>query len=212
MFINGPKYIIPCQRRFTRRSNDKTVKFEYENIPEIVKNCLNRNQMSLTDERAQRAFPELEQLIHDIYSKPLSRRLRRRARCEHKIVKRLQQIIRQRSSDVIICRIDKNPGFYIGKATTIASKAQEYMATTEAYDEISADQCPLIANFNAVTKLLNSLFKQHVITKQQYDKLSPNIDKIELAHFHGLPKVHKVKFVLLLCTYNLYYSCSFFFL
>ena len=167
MFVNGPKYIIPCQRRFTRQSNDK-----------IVKDCLNRNQMSITDERAQRAFPELEALIRDIYSKPLSRRLRRRARCEHKIVKRLQQIICQRSSDVIICRVDKNPGFYIGKAATIASKAQEYMTTTEAYEEISADQCPLSESFNAVTELLNYLLKQHAITKKQYDELSPHIGKI----------------------------------
>ena len=166
MFVNGPKYIIPCQRRFTRRSNDKLVKFEYEKIPKIVKDCLNRNQMSLTDERAQRAFPELENLIRDIYSKPLSRHLRRRARCEHKIVKRLQQIIRQRSSELIICRVDKNPGFYIGKAATIVSKAQEYMTTTEAYKEISADQCPLAENFNAVTKLLNYLFEQQAITKK----------------------------------------------
>jgi hypothetical protein len=195
MFTNGPKYIVPCQSRFSQRSQKKMLATEYETISTIVKKCLDNNQTSITDERAKRAFSELEHLICDLHSKPLSRRLRRRARCEQKIVKDLRQLLRDRP-DVIICRIDKSPGFYIGKAATIASKAQEYMVTTKAYEEISTGHCPLADNFNAVMKLLNHLLKEGALTKKQHDKLSPKPDTLELAHFHGLPKVHKVKLFL----------------
>jgi hypothetical protein len=208
MFINGPKYIIPCQRSVTRRSIDRIVKLEYEKISASIKTCLGNNQMSITDERAKQAFPELEHLIYDLYSKPLSQRLRKRARHEHKIVKDLQQLLRQRP-DIIVCRIDKGPGFYIGKSATIASKAQEYMTTTEAYEEITTGQCPLAENYNAVTKLLNHLLKQGAITKKQYDKLSPKMTNLELAHFHCLPKVHKVKFLLYYVHNLLYFSTCF---
>jgi len=195
MFINGPKYIIPCQQRFSRQSNDQIVKLEYEEILTSVKTCLGNNQMSITDERAKQTFPELEHLIYDLYSKPLSRRLHRRARREHKIVKDLQQLLHQRP-DIIVCRIDKGPGFYIGQTATIASKVQEYMMGTEAYEEITTGHCPLAENYNAVTKLLNQLLKEGAITKKQYDQLSPKIANVELDHFHCLPKVHKVKFLL----------------
>ena len=78
---------------------------------------------------------------------------------------------------------------------TIVSKAQEYMMTTNAYEEITTGYCPLAENFNAVMKLLNHLLKQRVITQKQFEKLCPKTTDLELAHFHCLPKVHKVRFV-----------------
>ncbi len=78
----------------------------------------------------------------------------------------------------------------------VTSKAREYMITTEAYEEIATGQSPLAENYNAVMKLLNHLLKQGAITKKQYEKLSPKMTNLELAHFHCLPKVHKVKFLL----------------
>jgi hypothetical protein len=54
-------------------------------------------------------------------SKPLSRRLYRRTRRQHKQVKRLQTFLRSRP-DIIICQVDKNPGFYIGDTVTTKSR------------------------------------------------------------------------------------------
>jgi hypothetical protein len=199
ILINGSKYIIPCQSRFSQKSIDELVKTEFERVSKTVKKCLNDNRMSITDERAKRAFPELERIIHDLYSKPLSGKLRRRACREYKRVKRLQQLLRSRP-DIIICRIDKNPAFYIGNVATIAAKAQEYMDKTGAYQEITDGHCPLANNLRAVQTLLDYLVKQKAITKSQSDKLLPSLDKLELAHFHGLPKVHKVKTFFSCCT------------
>ena len=148
--------------------------------------------MSISDERAKRAFGELEKLLDDSYRKPISRRLYRRARRQYKQVKQLQKLLRERP-DIIICQMDKNPGFYIGDARTIELKAYEYMRTTKAYREITNNQSPLADNLQTVQNLLPDLLQQKAITKELHDKLYPKMNKLELAHFHGLPKVHKVK-------------------
>ena len=148
--------------------------------------------MSISDERAKRAFGELEKLFEDSYRKPISRRLYRRARRQYKQVKQLQKLLRERP-DIIICQVDKNHGFYIGDAHTIELKAYEYMATTKAYREITNNQSPLADNLQTVQNLLTDLLQQKAITKELHDKLYPKMNKLELAHFHGLPKVHKVK-------------------
>jgi hypothetical protein len=194
MFTNGLKYVIPCQNRFSRRSKKKMIENEYETISKIVKKCLDQNQTSITDERSKQAFSELEHIINDLYRKPLPRRLYRRAQREYKKVQCLQKFLPSRS-DIIICQIDKSPGFYIGDAATITLKAYEYMTTTKAYQEIADGHSPLADNLRTVETLIQNLLQQHAITKELYDKLYPKMNNLELAHFHGLPKVHKVKFL-----------------
>jgi hypothetical protein len=191
MFTNGLKYVTPCQSRFSRRSKKKMIENEYEAMSKVVKKCIDQNQTSITDDRAKQAFSELEHLINDLYRKPLPRRLYRRAQREYKQVKYLQQFLRQRP-DIIICQIDKSPGFYIGDTATITLKAYQYMTTTKAYQEITDGHSPLADNLRSVQTLLDNLLQQGAIDQDLYDKLYPKMDKLELAHFHGLPKVHKV--------------------
>jgi hypothetical protein len=191
MFTNALKYVIPCQSRFSRRSKKKMIDNAYETISKIVKKCLDQNQTSITDEQAKRAFSELKHLINDLYRKPLPRRLYRRAQREYKQVKCLQKFLVSRP-DIIVCQIDKGPGFYIGDTATIAFKANEYMTTTKAYKEIPGGHSPLADNLRSVQTLLENLLQQGAIDKDLYDKLYPKMNKLELAHFHGLPKVHKV--------------------
>ena len=204
MLINGLKYIIPCQSQFSRKSTDEVIKSEYERISAIVKRCLNNNQMSATDAKAKAAFAELEKMMPNFYSKPLSRKLQQRAIREHRRMKRLRRLLRSRP-DIIICRIDKNPAFYIGRAAIIAAKAQEYMDTTEAYQEITDGRSPLADHLRAVQRLLNYLVSQKAIDAAQRDQLLPNLNRLELAHFHTLPKVHKVRMIFslrqLLCCF-----------
>lgn len=191
MFTNGLKYIAPCQSQFSRRSKKKMVQSEYETISKVVQKCLGDNQMSISDERAKQALPELKHLINDRYRKPLSRRLYRRARREYQQVRSLRKFLSNRP-DIIVCQIDKSPGFYIGDAATMELKAYQYMTSTKAYEEISSDQCPLVDSLRSVHTLLHSLLQAGAISKDLYDKLYPTISESELAHLHGLPKVHKV--------------------
>ncbi|CAM4987290.1 unnamed protein product [Rotaria socialis] len=190
ILIYGRKYIIPCQSRFSRQSMDEIAKSEYEATSDTTKKSLGSNQMSITDERANKAFPELEQTIKDIHSKPLPSKLYRRARREQRTVKRLQKLLHTRS-DIIVRRVDKGEGFYIGNAATMDDKTEEYMNKTEAYQELPTDHYHLVDILRSTEAVLDYLVKKKAITKSQRDKLLPNVDKMELAYLYALPKVHK---------------------
>ncbi|CAF3341905.1 unnamed protein product [Rotaria socialis] len=190
MLTNGRKYIIPCQSYFNRQSRNDLAKINYERISNIAKECIGKHQMSVSDERAKLAFRELEQMIQELYTKPLSRKLYRRARHEYRIVKRLQKLIRTQS-DIIIRRIDKGEGFYLGRKTTMDMKTQEYMNKTEAYQVITTDQCPLMNILHSVENLLDYLLKNKAITSDRRKKLLPDVNKLELAYLYTLPKIHK---------------------
>ncbi|CAM4973025.1 unnamed protein product [Rotaria socialis] len=190
MLKNGRKYIIPCQSYFNRQSRNDSAKKEYERISNIAKECIGKHQMSITDERAKQAFGELEQMIQELYTKPLSRKLYRRAQREYRIVKRLQKLIRTQS-DIIIRRVDKGEGFYLGRKTTMDFKTEEYMNKTEAYQVVTTDQCPLMDILRSVENLLNYLVKHKAITLDRRKKLLPDVNKLKLAYLYTLPKIHK---------------------
>jgi hypothetical protein len=66
------------------------------------------------------------------------------------------------------------------------------MLKTETYEEISNGRCPLADNLHSLQTLLAYLVTKLALTTKQNQRLSPNITTLELAHYHGLPKPHKV--------------------
>jgi hypothetical protein len=191
MFINGFKYIIPCQSRFSRQSIDQIITEQYQKISSKVKDCLQDHRIPIADERAKQAFSGLERIFNEFQLQKLSKKLRRRAQYEHKIVRSIQRVIHRRS-DIVVRRTDKNKVFYIGKAVDFTSKAEKYMVKTEAYEEIANGRCPLADNLSAVKTLLKYLVTKKALIQKQADRLSPKLDSLELGHYHGLPKPHKV--------------------
>jgi hypothetical protein len=141
---------------------DELVKADYETISTTVKKCLADHLMSGSDDRATVAFSDLQRMLSDLYSRPPSRKLYLRARREHRRMKRLQRLLRSRP-DITLCRIDKNPAFYLGSTAMLATKAQEYMTTTAAYREIQDGRCPLADHLHAVRTLLDYLLSRKVI-------------------------------------------------
>jgi hypothetical protein len=192
MFINGLKYIIPCQSRLcSRKSMDDIISEQYRNMSTIIKDGLQDNGIFTGDPKSRQAFSTLAHILKEIYSKPLSKNVLRRGQYEYKIVQSIQRILRQRP-DIVIRRTDKSKVFYIGKADDFERKAQEYMLKTQAYEEMTDGRCPLADNLHAVQTLLHYLMSKNVLTKKQCNKLLPNLNKLELGHYHGLPKPHKV--------------------
>jgi hypothetical protein len=191
IFINGLKYIIPCQSQFSRKSIDDIITEQYRTISKIVKDCLEDNRILTADQRARQAFQELEHIFHKCKSKKLPKKLKNRAQREYKLVQHIRRLIRQRP-DIVIRRTDKSKVFYIGKAADFERKAEEYMLKTEAYEEITNSRCPLADNLHALQTLLNYLITKNALTKKQANQLTPKSDKLELAHYHGIPKPHKV--------------------
>ena len=192
MLIKGLKYIIPCQSELcSRKPTDTIVKEQYENISKVVKSCLRDNNVVFSNPRGQQAFSMLEELIRDVYSKPIPKSLMKRARDEYQIVRSIQNLLKQRP-DIIIRRTDKSKVFYIGKRDDFERKSREYMEETEAYEQIIDQRCPLADNLRAVQTLLDFLVDRKVLPKKKKPYLVPKLDKLELAHYHGLPKTHKV--------------------
>ncbi|CAF1156937.1 unnamed protein product [Rotaria sp. Silwood1] len=190
MLINGRKYIVPCQSRFSRQSINEIANAEYNRISNTVKKNLGDNQMSITDERAKQAFPELEQMSHALYSKPLPAKLYRCARREYRKVKRLQKLLHRRP-DIIIRQVDEGEGFYFGNKSIIEYKTEEYMKKTEAYQEVTTGRCPLADILRSTEAVLGYLVKKKAISKAQRDKLLLNVNTVEVAHLYTLSEVHK---------------------
>ncbi|CAF4304438.1 unnamed protein product, partial [Rotaria sordida] len=126
-----------------------------------------------------------------LYCKRLPHKLYRRARREYKQVKRLQKLLHRRS-DMMICRVDKGEGFYIGDKSIMEHKTLEYMNKTEAYQELTSDYCPLADILHATTSILDYFVKKNVITTAKRDKLLPSLEKRELPYLYPLPKIHKL--------------------
>jgi hypothetical protein len=192
IFIKGLKYILPCQSDYSlRKSIDDILTEQYKSISTSVKQCLYDNRMLSTDTGSKQAFFELEHIIKQLKLKKIPKTLARRAQREYKTVQSILRLLRQRS-DVIISRVDKNKVLYIGNAATMVAKAHEYMSKTAAYQEITTGQSPLADNLRAVQTLLDYIVKTQGLTEKQSRTLRPKLDKLELAHYHGLPKTHKV--------------------
>ena len=205
MINNGFQYVIPGQLRFsTRRSSTQILEEQFRTISTIVKSCLKDHYIFTADARAKAAFTALEHRLKDCYLKPWSKRSRRRAQRELSLMRSIQTILYRRP-DIVIRRTDKSKVFYIGKLDDFERKAAEYMMKTQAYEEIIDGRCPLADQLQKVQHLLSYLLTNNAITKVLYNRLTPNIGRIELAHYHGMPKPHKVSysssFLLLLNVY-----------
>ena len=191
MLMKGFKYVLPCQYRFSRKSTDEIIAEQYRHLLATIKSCLNDYRIPTNDERSKRAFQALQQLVCESYSKSISKKLTIRAKQEKRIVRSIQQLLSQRP-DIIIRRTDKSKVFYIGKAIDFERKAQDYMLKTSAYEEIRDGRCPLANHLQAVQTLLNQSVSRNNLTIQLRNKLLPNLHTLELGHYHGLPKPHKV--------------------
>ena len=207
MFINGFKYIIPSQSRFSRQPVNQILTEQYQKISSKVKDCLKDHRISIHDERTKQAFSAFERIINEFQFQKISKKLGRRAQHEYKIVRSIQRLLHRRS-DIVVRRTDKNKVFYIGKAIDFERKAEDYMLKTEAYEEITNGRCPLANNSKSVQTLLDYLLMKHALTKKQHDQLYPKEDKLELGHYHGLPKPHKVN--LFQSIHAIIYILSFF--
>ena len=158
MLINGFKYIIPCQRQLcSRKSIDTIIDEQYDKVSKAVKSCLQDSNIYYADVRGKYAFSILQQLIRDIYSKPVPQHVIKHAKYEYRIVRSIRNLLKQRPN-IVIRRTDKSKVFYIGKLDDFERKSQEYMEETQAYEQIIDQHCPLADNLRALHTLRKWIF------------------------------------------------------
>ncbi|CAF1284685.1 unnamed protein product [Rotaria sp. Silwood1] len=189
-FIKGLKYIPRCQSRFSKQSIDNIVNEQYKTLRSVVQGCLDDYRVQLIEARQKEGFPYLKCMLYELQTKKLPHKLYKRAQHERKIVRNIIKMLRHRP-DITVRRTDKSKVFYIGNVTMFARKASKYMIETEAYQEIMNEGCVLSENLHLVSVLLKSLLKKGALTQEQYKRMTPRVDSLELAHLHFIPKPHK---------------------
>ena len=72
---DGPKYVPPCQSRFSKQPIEKIIQREHETIVNCFKNGLQKHCITGSDQRATDFFLAIENLLRQKYTTPLSRKL-----------------------------------------------------------------------------------------------------------------------------------------
>ena len=188
----GLKFIPPCQSHFFyRQPMEKIIEREYNRLHNENTKNLTDYMFSTHDTRAIEYFAAIKNLLQQLYTKPLPKRLHSHARYMYKMIKSMQQ--RLREANIVVGQTDKSKLFFFIDAHEYEEKIKNYMIKTNAYQEITSGICPLADDLHSVLTLLNDLLKQKQITKEQYKQMYPNLKTLELAHIYFNLKVHKVK-------------------
>lgn len=193
MIINkGLKFIPPCQSHFfSKKPIKKIIEEEYKRLyDENVKN-LTDYAFSATDTTAKEYFLEVQNLVQQLYMKPIPTNIAKNAQYLSRMIKSMQRKLFK--ANIAVGQTDKSKLFFFIDAQEYEEKIKNYMNKTNAYQEISSGICPLADNLHLVLLVLDHLHQRKEITSEQFNKMKPNLEKIELAHIYFNLKVHKVK-------------------
>ncbi|CAF1391421.1 unnamed protein product [Rotaria sp. Silwood1] len=187
----SPKYVPPCQSRFSGQTVDKFVTREYDNIVQCFENGLTKNCISYSDPRAKDFFIAVENLIRRFYATPLPRKLFTRAQNEYRMIKSIQRQLKK--SNVILRITDKSKVFHLGSVYDYSQKALQYMHETNAYREITSGINPCQNHVQTVLALIDPMLKKREINREIWKQyMRPNVTTTELAHLYFIPKPHKI--------------------
>ncbi|CAF4003077.1 unnamed protein product, partial [Rotaria sordida] len=188
---NGPKYVPPCQSRFSSGTIDKIILREYNHIIQSFEKGLTKNCISASDQRAKDFFTGIDDLLRRLHTNTLSPKLLARAQYEHRIMKSTQRQIKK--SNVIIRITDKSKVFHLGSVQDYHEKALQYMQDTNAYREITSSINPYQQHVQTVLALIDPMLKKGEINRELWKQyMRPNSVTTELAHLYFVPKPHKI--------------------
>ncbi|CAF3932390.1 unnamed protein product, partial [Rotaria sordida] len=191
LIINkGLKFIPPCQSHFYYpQPMEEIIEQEYNRL--YAENCKNlTNYTFLTnDTRAKEFFSEMKNLLQQLYTRPLPKKLDANARYIYKMIKSMQRKLRK--ANITVEQTDKSKLFFFIDTQEYEEKVKNYMNKTNAYQEITSGICPLANDLHLVILLLNHLLERNEITKEQYKQMYPNLKTLELAHIYFNLKVRK---------------------
>ncbi|CAF4171925.1 unnamed protein product, partial [Rotaria sordida] len=188
---NGPKYVPPCQSRFSNGTIDKIILHEYNHIIQSFEKDLTKNCISASDQRAKDFFTDIENLLRRLYTNMLPPKLLARAQYEHRIMKSTRRQLKK--SNVIIRITDKSKVFHLGSVQDYHEKALQYMQDTNAYREITSGINPCHDHVQTVLALIDPMLKKREINLELWKQyMRPNAITTELAHLYFIPKPHKI--------------------
>ena len=147
--------------------------------------------MSIKDPKSIEFLASLKNLLRELLTKPLSRRLHARARYDYQMVKSIRCV--RNKGDIVIQRTDKSKVIHLASAQSYHEKSLEHMQKTNAYKEIESGINPCMNHLHQVLTLIDPLLQKGAIDLNIWKQsMRPNIKMIELAYLYFLPKPHKV--------------------
>ena len=81
--------------------------------------------MSIKDPKSIEFLASLKILLHELLTKPLSRRLHARARYDYQMVKSIRRV--RNKGDIVIQRTDKSKVIHLASAQSYHEKSLEHM-------------------------------------------------------------------------------------
>ena len=190
----GPKYVPPCQSRFFRKKKRKRIiENEHQTMINTISEFFRQHCFYVSEKRVQAFSYDLKQLLQNLYTKKVARKLFIRAKREHKLILGIRRYLHQ-NQHIILRRTDKSKVFHLGDANDYQEKVLQYMQETEAYEEIISGISPLADSYQQVVSLLDRLYhaEKPLLSRKQYEYMYPKFDETELGHLYFLPKPHKV--------------------
>ncbi|CAF1384335.1 unnamed protein product, partial [Rotaria sordida] len=138
----GLKFIPPCQSHFYYpQPMEEIIEQEYNRL--YAENCKNlTNYTFLTnDTRAKEFFSEMKNLLQQLYTRPVPKKLDANARYIYKMIKSMQRKLRK--ANITVEQTDKSKLFFFIDTQEYEEKVKNYMNKTNAYQEITSGICPL---------------------------------------------------------------------
>ena len=93
MLVNGLKYIVPCQSRFSWTSIDQIITEQYQSIPTTTENCLCEHGIPITNQSTRESFQKVQTNLHQLESKKVSKLQQKREQYEYRIVQSIQHVL-----------------------------------------------------------------------------------------------------------------------
>ncbi|CAF1552263.1 unnamed protein product, partial [Rotaria sp. Silwood1] len=112
---------------------------------------------STRDTLAMEYFAVIKNLLQQLYTKPIPKKLERHARYMYKMIKSMQRQLCK--ANIAVSQTDKSKLFFFIDPHKYEEKIKSYMTKTNAYQEITSGVYPLADDLHSVLTLLDDLLK-----------------------------------------------------
>ena len=199
----GPTYVTPCQMHLSPSvsSIDDLVKRQYAPLQHQMALLFSRYNIDIS--RQENIKYQIKKEFKDLFSRAIPDATLSRASDEKKWIRSIRA--RLKNNHWILRRTaDYRNAFYLGPQQNFDQKCHEYMNQTDGYhvlftiDEHNRCQVrqELVRKVHGLNSELEIMYKQKRLTKDVYENLRVNADKVSLPYLYFLPELSPVSVII----------------
>ena len=199
----GPTYVAPCQ---THLSSSMSMQDAIQKQFTLLSHHLNLlfSNYKVNTARSMFLNKQIKDVFTETFSIPMPSALCRRAKREQRLIKSIRQELKGRQL-TLRRTADQRNVFYLGNRKQFDAKAEQYLATTDAFEMVElVDDANLVPTQDYLLKLIKSLNREleMILSNSQVHKMILKkliIDSsttIQLPYLYFLPDISKVRLCL----------------